>query len=353
MRYRIFRLRFFPVLIVLLLLLLLMLNPKPCREGTVSGLLLCGRVIIPSLFPFTFCVLFIMKSGILEKIRFLKPVTEKIFGLSHFLFSLVIMSFLGGYPVGAKLLNNCVEEKRLEPHAAGMMLNFCINAGPGFVIAAVGSGILGSQILGVILLLSHISASLILWIISSFFIKDTKKENLKNSNLNPAENFVLSVSESASSVMSICSFVILFSAVNSYIEFFSKKYTFLKFSVFLTEITNAVTKTNNIYIISFLLGFGGLCVWCQITALGRNIKIRPFNFVLFRILHGALSVLVTYLILKIFNITVPTLSNGRNFNFNLLYSSPSVAISLLIMCIIFIISISSKKIAGKIIEDML
>lgn len=353
MRYKILKLRFLPVLVVFLFLLLLIINPKPCREGAISGLLLCGRVIIPSLFPFTFCVLFIMKSGILEKIGFLKPVTEKIFGLSPFLFSLVIMSFLGGYPVGAKLLNTCVAEKRLEPHTAGMMLNFCINAGPGFVIAAVGSGILGSQILGVILLLSHISASFVLWIILSFLIKDIKNESFKNPRLNPAENFVLSVSESASSVMSICSFVILFSAVNSYIEFFSQKYTNLKFLTFLTEVTNAVTKTNNIYIISFLLGFGGLCVWCQIIALGSDLKIRLMNFVLFRILHGVLSCLFTYFILNIFNITVPTLSNGRTFNFNLLYSSPSVTISLLIMCIIFIISISSKKIAGKITEDML
>ena len=353
MRYKILRLRILPVLIVTFILVLLIINPKPCREGAVSGLLLCGRVIIPSLFPFTFCVLFIMKSGILEKIGFLRPVTEKIFGLSPFLFLLVIMSFLGGYPVGAKLLNNCVAEKRLDPHTAGMMLNFCINAGPGFVIAAVGSGILGSQILGVILLLSHIFASFVLWIMSRLFFKPVKTGNFKNSSLSPAENFVLSVSESASSVMSICSFVILFSAINSYIEFFSQKYSNLKFLTFLTEITNAITKTNNIYSISFLLGFGGLCVWCQIIALANNIKIRPLNFVIFRILHGTLSCIFTYLILNIFNITVPTLSNGKNFHFNLLYSSPSVAISLLIMCIIFIISISSKKIAGKITEDML
>ena len=44
-------------------IVILILKPELCTKGAAEGLLLAGRVIIPSLFPFTACVLFIMKSG--------------------------------------------------------------------------------------------------------------------------------------------------------------------------------------------------------------------------------------------------------------------------------------------------
>jgi len=353
MMYKILNFRLVSVLFFAAFILMIMVNPQLCRQGVTKGLLLCGRVVIPSLFPFTVCVLFIIKSRIMEKLKFLDFFTQKVFGLSFELFSLMILSFTGGYPVGAKLLSCAVEEKRLTPGHAGIMLNYCVNAGPGFIVAAVGSAIMGSQKLGIILLISHISGSLIICIVSRFFKTEKVYSTHQPSALCFTDNFILSVSEAASSLLSICSFVILFSSVNSYIEYFSNSFKFFHLISLFTEVTNAVTLTNNIYLIAFLLGFAGLSIWCQILAVGNKIKINFLIFVLFRILHGFLSAVFTYLIIRFCGITVPAVSNGKAFNFTLLYSTPALAISMLIMGMVFVISVTTKKYAGKITENMI
>ena len=351
--YRIFKINIFTALVFVLLIILLTINPIPCREGAETGLLLCGRVIIPSLFPFTFCILFIMKTGLLDKMGFLQKFTRKIFHFEPEMFSLMLISFIGGYPVGAKVLSSAVKEKKISSENAGIMLNYCINAGPAFIISAVGNGILGSKNLGIILLSSHLSASLILCFLSRFPEPKAPQKQKSQKKFSFADDFVLSVKEASDTTLSICSFVVLFSALNNYIQVYSEKIIFLKRLTYFTEVTNAVTLTKNIYIISFLLGFGGISIWCQIAAMSKNIKIKPLRFILFRLLHGFISSALTFTLLKLFKITVPTLSNGRSFNPNFIYSTPSVAISLFMMCVILIISISTKKFAGKITDDMI
>ena len=346
-------LNYLSVFSVLLFIFLIIINPQICKDGVISGILLCGRIIIPSLFPFTVCVLFILKSGVLEKLDFLNRKSETLTGLTAQQLSIMILSFIGGYPIGAKLLNDAVITKKIAPEKAGVMLNFCINAGPAFIIAAVGNGMLGSKQLGIVLFVSHITASLLLCAFSRKSLKSETVNKNKFMRLGAIDNFVISVGESAQSVLGICGFVILFSAINSYINFLCKMYPALKPIMFITEITNGINSTNNIYIIAFLLGLGGVCIWCQILAVSKEIKVNFKLFFLFRFLHAVLSSIGTYIILKFFNITVPVFSNYKNFDTTYFYSTPILSISMLSMIIIFIISITAKKYTGKIIEDVL
>ncbi len=333
---------------------LIIINPDICKAGAISGILMCGRIIIPSLFPFTMCVLFIMKSGVLQKLKPLTPITKAIFGITADKFSLLILSMIGGYPVGARLIKECADNGEITEKQGRMMLNYCINAGPAFIIGAVGGGIMGSKEVGYLLLASHITASLFLCFISRFF-KTEDKISEKNSpiHISVADNFVISASEAAASVLGICAFVILFSAINAYIKAFSIKLPLLKSLLLLTEVTNAVTYTNNIILISFLLGLGGFCVWCQVISAAKGIKINFFLFFLFRLLHGILSAVFTKLGLNIFGISLPTFSSGNNFSFQALYSTPALTVSMLAMGIIFAISVTSKKYNGKILEDII
>lgn len=320
-------------------------NPEICVNSVFSSLVLCGNVIIPSLFPFTVCVLFILRSSILEKLKFLNKFTGKLFGHNHQMFSVFLLSMVGGYPVGAKLLNESGLEKNKK-----IMINYCVNAGPAFIILAVGNGILNSIKLGYVLFSSHIFSSIIL---ALFYKNSTKAEEYSHQKqkINIIDSFVQSVSDSANTVFSICSFIILFSVITGYINFYSKKYHFLKYLTYFLEVTNAVSQAKNIFLISFLLGFGGICVWFQIFSLANNFKINLPQFILSRIIHGILSSALTLLFLKIFKISVGTFSNNKSFLF-LPYSNLSVAISLLIMGIILIISLYSKKITGNILEDL-
>ena len=331
-------------------MILVITNPKVCTEGAVKGLLLSGRVIIPSLFPFTACVLFIMKSGGLSLLDFANPFTKRVFRLSPQQFSLMLLSFIGGYPVGGKLLNEAVKSGKISKENAGIMLNYCVNAGPAFIVLAVGGGILGSKKIGYILLLAHIISSLILSLVFGHFIKNdnTDSENTAES-FSPADNFVVSVCEAASAIFSVCAYVILFSTVNEYMNCLSEKISVLKYISPLLEVTNAVTGMRNIVIIAFLLGFAGVSVWCQILSMGKLIKINFAVFTLSRTAHGVLSAVITALLLKAFGIAVTV---SASVKYTPTYNGIVLSLSMLSMVIVLIISLFSKKRTGNILKDI-
>ena len=331
-------------------MILVITNPKVCTEGAVKGLLLSGRVIIPSLFPFTACVLFIMKSGGLSLLDFANPFTKRVFRLSPQQFSLMLLSFIGGYPVGGKLLNEAVKSGKISKENAGIMLNYCVNAGPAFIVLAVGGGILGSKKIGYLLLLAHIISSLILSLVFGHFIKNdnTDSENTAES-FSPADNFVVSVCEAASAIFSVCAYVILFSTVNEYMNCLSEKISVLKYISPLLEVTNAVTGMRNIVIIAFLLGFAGVSVWCQIISMGKLIKINFAVFTLSRTAHGVLSAVITALLLKAFGRAVTV---SASVKYTPTYNGIVLSLSMLSMVIVLIISLFSKKKTGNILKDI-
>lgn len=338
--------------VICFLAFLLMMKPEICKQGVSSAIILCGQVLIPSLFPFSVCVLFIMKSGVLEKISFISAFTEKIFGLSAQLFSIMVLSALGGYPIGAKLIDQAVQKGVISPSQGGQMLNYCVNAGPAFIIAAVGSGILGLKPAGYILLAAHISASVVICIFSRIrYGKIYSRDCSSDSKISCADNFVESACEASSITTNICGFVILFSAVTAYIEYFSDRFDFMRRLLFITEVTTAVTRTRNIYLISFLLGFSCVCIWCQILSVGRHIDINIPKFIAFRILHGIISAVFTAGLIKIFRISLPTFSSGQDFSSAPSVSGIQLSAALLIMGIVFIISLMSRSRDKKILEE--
>mgnify|MGYP006992100652 CR=1 FL=1 len=103
---------------------LIILNPEICKTGAFAGILICGRIIIPTLFPFTMCVLFIMKSGLTKKLCLLTPITRNFFGLSGENFSLFALSLIGGYPVGARLIKEAHHNGHITAKEGGIMLSF-------------------------------------------------------------------------------------------------------------------------------------------------------------------------------------------------------------------------------------
>lgn len=342
---------FIGVFAALTIIFLMITNPSVCKDGAIHGLLLSSNVIIPSIFPFSVFVLLVLKSNFLNKITFLNNISQKLFGLNSDAFSIFILSLIGGYPIGAKVLNQAVELKKIDNSTAKIMLNYSVNAGPAFIILAVGSGILNSKKIGYILFISHILASVLLCVISKKDIK-LQQNSKQKINFNIIENFVLSVSESASATLSICSFVVIFSVILNYINYYSDKFLIFKRISYLLEVTNAVTQNKNVVFVSFLLGFAGICVWFQVFSQVKKFKINYLKFIVFRFLQGLFSSGFTLLLIKIFKISAPTLSNGINAKYHFTDSSLTVAISLIIMGIIFIISLYCKNYTGNLLEDL-
>lgn len=303
-------------------------------NGAIKGLYMCSDVLIPSLFPFMVCVLLFI--GIVESLN-LKNKIPLIF----------ILSALGGYPIGAMLLNEEVRLDNIEPNCAEKMMRFCVNAGPGFIIIAVGSGIYGSVKTGLILFLSSILSSFSIFLFTKFLGKDKIKfkSTRKDSSFEFSDIFVNSTARASASMINICSFVVLFCVINSVLEKFAEKVKFLNFLVYLNEVSCSVFKFKNIYAVSFILGFGGICVIMQIIAVSGDMKFNVLKFLIFRILNGLLLLFYSSVLIKVFKCKISTafLKNTIIIKTN----SLKTVLVLSAVVILFLISVQSKKIIGK------
>ena len=337
------------VIAVLTFAALIIIKPELCAAGAAQGLLLSGRVLIPSLFPMTVCTLFITGSGAFSGLKRLSHITQRLFHLSSDEFITVILSLIGGYPVGAKLLNEAVREKRISAEKAGLMLCYCVNSGPAFAVSAVGAGMYSSREIGFALLAAHLLPSLIMCLLFSFIIKNDNRKTVSVKAPSAADNFVSSVAGASAALLSICGWVIFFSAVGEYIKHYSPRFPFLQYAALPLEVTNAVAATRSLPLTAFLLGFACIGIWCQLLSVGRLIKIKPLLFLLCRIFHGLLSALLLKIIFKIFKITVQTAAAA---NFVPTCGGAALSVSMLSMVIIFIISVYTKKNTGKLLDDI-
>lgn len=149
-----------PVILTALVCLFLFTRPEICSEGVRSGILLAAETVVPSLFPFMTVASFLLRSGLGEAAG--KPfdkVCEKLFRLPGVLAPVIIMSQIGGFPIGAKMTYELLKKNAITENEAQRACLFCINAGPAFVIGTVGSEMLGSVKAGVLLYISTVSAS--------------------------------------------------------------------------------------------------------------------------------------------------------------------------------------------------
>lgn len=321
---------------------LLISNTENSLVGVTKGMLICSRVLIPSLFPFTFCILFIMKSGALRKLSFLDKPSKKLFGIDADMFVIFLLSLVGGYPLGAKML----DQSDANQNDAKLMLCYCVNAGPAFIISAVGEGVFHSKQIGIILFSAHILPSFMMAFTFRKRFKNTKATAPKHQSL--ADNFTLSAAQSAQSLMNICLYVILFSIINAHLS----RFPFSAPICMLLEVTNGIYNTNNVYTISALLGFGGISIWFQVFSLCKNFKPNYFHFVLCRVFHALSSAFITFLLVKVFKPQLAVISNNTAFSQDVFTDTAAVGISLVVMGIVFIISLSNKNYAGNMLEDV-
>ena len=80
------------------------------------------------------------------------------------IFSIFLLSLIGGYPIGAKLIEEASISGRVDRRTYHSLICCCINAGPAFTVIAVGEGLFGSETLGYYFFVSHSVSAFILLI---------------------------------------------------------------------------------------------------------------------------------------------------------------------------------------------
>lgn len=303
---------------------------------------------------------FIVNSQILDYFKkYFNIITKFLFYLPGSAFPAIILSMIGGYPVGAICVKKLLENKEINQEQFNRLLRFTINSGPGFVINFLGFSILKNQFLGNIILFSQILTSILIGIISGVFsrVKHQKfyQKNIKNiyNNTKLSEVFVDTVSETSSNIINICFIVIIFTClifIINYLNLFKKldNNTIFLIQSFL-EITSGICFLKNNFvlpeIISFMINYGGLCTHFQIVSILKNTNFNYINFNVFRIISSCISTVITKILLNYFEIYVPTFLSNINNNFIITENKINIFgnIFLFMFCIYFTLCINNKN----------
>lgn len=327
---------------LLIYMILLFLYPEQSLKGVQSGLDLSFSVLIPSLYPFLFCSALFVKSGIL-------------YSISHKGVSLFILSFTGGYPVGAKFVSELYEKGQTDKNGAVKLLSYCINPSVSFCFSTVGVTLLKSRKAGLLILSAIVLSSLTMALIS-FLFGERKEYKTKQSNAYITESFsslfVSSLKDGLSAVITICGFVVLFSSLSFIVEALPLSESISLLFGCVLEVTRGVVLTAENFslpFISALLSFGGFSTLFQLKAILQKTDISFLTLFMERLISAVFSAVYTFLLLKLFPIPKETFGTG---SFTVTPSpsySVSVSLCLVLMSVLFIMG--DSIVGGKALTD--
>ena len=322
----------FPLTILIFILFLLLFSNQNIQAAKL-GLLLWANSVVPSLLPFFIATEVLMSTNIIEVLgnklnKFMKPIFN-VPGEGAFPF---IMGIITGYPIGAKIVSNLKENGVLNNIESERLIAFTNNSGPLFILGTVGISLFKDSKTGLLLLITHILASLTVgfifrwWKYKSSSISNKKKTTLDTSKI--SLSIASAIMKSINTILLIGGFIVLFSVIISILEsskiiyvlsliinpilniiHIPKSYSFGILSGII-EMTNGISTisavttkliSKNIIITAFLLGFGGISIAMQVYAIisKSNISIKPY--IIGKLLQGILAAFYTFIFLNTFN----------------------------------------------------
>lgn len=335
-----------------LLLFLTVFFSKELSDGVRGGIDVCLNLLIPSMFVFLIVSNVLMSTPASRIMaRPFRVLARHLFRIPEPQIAVVLLSLVGGYPVGAKLLADAVRNGRLDPDTAGRMLAFCVNCGPAFLISGVGVSLFGSLPLGGILYASQVIACCTVGFLSSRGKgrRAAKRERSSPSALpgtgrSASAVLVDAVHSAARSMGVICAFVVAFSAL---MPILSLLLSGLPADVSrllqgLLEVTTgcqslfAFESLDRVLLAALFTSFGGICVMVQICAMLRGSGIPLRRFFLWRIPYTLVSLLATRLLLHFLPGVAETMSHSSGIMPQLYSVSPTATIFLLLLCIMLL-----------------
>jgi hypothetical protein len=302
------------------LVVLLVAYSPIAAQGAREGLLICGQVIIPTLFPFfvlsgLFAALAQRKAA--ARLPAQRPpgrlqLMQRLFRQPAAAGGVLLIGLLGGYPMGAKATAQLFDRGLLTRRQAQCLLLYCVNAGPVFLIGVVGSALLGSRQAGLVAFAALSLASLLLALATRPLLAAVPQPPVgatQNSAQAAAKNSAKPANDSAErqaapqvqvpvqalgATLNVCAWVVLFSCLCALLQLLPlAMHPAIPALNALLEVSSGVVQAIRagmpLPVVCAVLGWAGVSVHCQILGDLRKIGLRLRWFWAARALHGALA----------------------------------------------------------------
>jgi len=375
---------FLPI-VVAALNILIIFYPRESLAAARDALLLWALNVLPGIFPFVVGANVLMAIGGAAFFgELLSPVMKAVFkvpGIGGFALAIGLVS---GYPVGTKVVCEMRLGSEISKTEAQRLVAFTSNAGPLFILGAVGAGMFGSSHLGYFLLAAHYMGALAVGLIMRFYRHRSEKSyknsedrqfplhirayrSLELTRRRDGRGFGLilahSILNSIETMLLIGGFIVLFSVISVILElsglfavlsaviapilgFFGISEA-LHSGVFvgLVEMTNGVNilshhgiSSQTIALTAAIISFGGLSILFQSINFISKTDISTSIFVICKLTHGVFAAVLTAILYMPFSGIIQTSQTVMVYSHTVtsrfLHSVTHFAAVIAILCIV-------------------
>lgn len=312
------------IIIIILLLnftLFTLVYSKDIIKTINFSFLIWTKNLIPSLFPFFIIADLLTNYGIVELISELsKKAMNKLFNLSGNSSFILFMSMVSGFPSASKYTKELYEKGLISKTEAEQVLTFTHFSNPLFIIGTIGLIYLKNYRVGILILLVHYSTNFIIALLFKNYNKVRIKEtstsfrnilrNIHRKRITNNKTFAVILSNSI--INSFNTLVLIFGTITFFLMITTILDNIIQIDAYnraifngIFEMTQGLKYTSELDIplvykatlSIFFISFGGISVHIQTLSILSSTKIKYYPFLIARIIHGALSSLIIYLIL--------------------------------------------------------
>ncbi len=274
-------------------ILLLLFCADSAVESIKSGLVLCGKTVIPALFPFMVASELLVGCGGAAALgQLLSKPLQKLLGVPGAAACPILLGALCGFPTGARSMAALYDKGALTSRQCTRLLTFINNPSSAYMISAVGVSLLGSRRLGILLYGISILCALLTAFITRL-IMPPDKSNAPQPRPQPvrlgADVFTNAVTGAAQSMLAVCAYVLFFSAILGALESVCTRlplpaplgallYGAVEMSGGIARAAKIGDPTQAAMLCAALSCFSGISVMCQIMTVchGRGFRFLPY-----------------------------------------------------------------------------
>ncbi len=276
--------------VLIIFMVICFANQNKISDAVLSSLYRCVTGIIPSLFAVTVLSSIMQKCSVIER---LMPFKRGSNVLSCFIFG-----NLCGYPVGAKVISDMLNDNKLSKNEAESIMCFSFSCGPVFSLLA-SRMIYGNSICGLVSFVSILISNLILYMAYVIKNRGYGTSDYKTDSFS-SKIVISSVTDAANTMLVISSTIAAFSVISKVIEC-SIPLLPIKSLSSLLEISNILELRHiPLYLTTILISFGGLCVQMQLISIVDS-RFKLYKYFLSRLIQIPLSAIISLILDLIFN----------------------------------------------------
>ena len=234
---------------------------------------------------------------------------QAVFGVDGECASALLISFVGGYPVGISCVTSLYEASVITKKDAEQAILFCNNSGPGFFVGVVGATVLRSVRLGLILYFIHMISAIAVGRLlcrSRPSMVTIRRQAVHQETT--SQQFLNAITSASSSLLQVCALIVFFCVFLEMIECIGILSLLHGLPIGLTkqqlsaaiygtlELTGGILRLNDSSFVAaaFFMSWGGVCVHFQAMSFWRKAGLMPKGYYFAKLLHAFISALLAY-----------------------------------------------------------